>query len=80
MERTAHSLKGALRNIGGTQAALLSDELEKMGKQSRLEGAQVILQNLEKELVRISLFFDPSAETLLRFEDGKQFAGVPCQR
>jgi signal transduction histidine kinase len=61
LERTAHSLKGALSTIAALSAQTLAYELETMGHTTHLEKAAIILQQLTTELERLSAFFaDPS--------------------
>jgi HPt (histidine-containing phosphotransfer) domain-containing protein/CheY-like chemotaxis protein len=57
LERTAHSLKGALGTVGATIAYTLASELETMGRAVHLEGAGTALHKLEDELARIVAFF-----------------------
>jgi signal transduction histidine kinase/HPt (histidine-containing phosphotransfer) domain-containing protein len=61
LERTAHSLKGALGTIAAPSAQTLAYELETMGHTADLDKAAIILQQLTAELERLSVFFaDPS--------------------
>jgi signal transduction histidine kinase/HPt (histidine-containing phosphotransfer) domain-containing protein len=55
--RTAHHLKGALSIIGGTLAATLASELERMGDVGALEDASRTLPPLERELAGIATFY-----------------------
>ena len=64
-ERTAqvaHSLKGAVGYFGAQTVHALAYRLETMGHQAELEGASSVLQQLERELERLSAFV---AETQL---------------
>jgi HPt (histidine-containing phosphotransfer) domain-containing protein len=61
LERTAHSLKGALGTIAASNARTLAYELETMGHTARLDKAAITLQQLTVELERLTAFFaDPS--------------------
>jgi HPt (histidine-containing phosphotransfer) domain-containing protein len=61
LERTAHSLKGALGIIAASKARTLAYELEGMGHTARLDKAAIILQQLTTELERLTAFFsDPT--------------------
>jgi HPt (histidine-containing phosphotransfer) domain-containing protein/anti-sigma regulatory factor (Ser/Thr protein kinase) len=61
LERTAHSLKGALGTIAASNARTLAHELELMGHTARLDKAASILQQLTAELERLTTFLsDPS--------------------
>jgi HPt (histidine-containing phosphotransfer) domain-containing protein len=61
LERTAHSLKGALGTIAASNARILAYELEIMGRTARLDKAVIILQQLTAELERLTAFLsDPS--------------------
>jgi HPt (histidine-containing phosphotransfer) domain-containing protein len=61
LERTAHSLKGALGTIAASNARTLANELELMGHTARLDKAAIILQQLTAELERLTAFLsDPS--------------------
>jgi len=55
--RTAHSLKGAISAIGGTTAAMLAAELERLGGAGALEDSCHILPPLEREMAGIVSFF-----------------------
>jgi signal transduction histidine kinase/HPt (histidine-containing phosphotransfer) domain-containing protein len=61
LERTAHSLKGALATIAADRARTLAYELEMVGRSARLDKAAAILQELSAEIERLSAFFrDPT--------------------
>jgi PAS domain S-box-containing protein len=61
LERSAHSLKGAVAVLGATTAYTLAAELETMGRDTRLDGATALIEELESELTRIVAFFaEPS--------------------
>ncbi|RLB03410.1 MAG: hypothetical protein DRG55_00355 [Deltaproteobacteria bacterium] len=49
---TAHSLKGASGNLGLGRVYELALEIERMGKEGRLQGAEEVLGELEEELRR----------------------------
>ena len=53
---TAHSLKGASGNIGLTQAYELALELERKGKEGKLQGAEEVFKALEEEIGRFRKF------------------------
>jgi signal transduction histidine kinase/HPt (histidine-containing phosphotransfer) domain-containing protein len=57
LERTAHSLKGALGTIAADKARTLAYELEMVGHSARFDKAAVILQELIAELERLTAFF-----------------------
>ena len=56
MAQVAHSLKGAVGYFGAQTVHALAYRLETMGYQAELEGASSILQQLERELERLSAF------------------------
>jgi two-component system sensor histidine kinase/response regulator len=56
MAEVAHSLKGAVANFGAKAAYTLAYELETMGRHAELDAAPAVLQRLERELERISIF------------------------
>jgi CheY-like chemotaxis protein len=60
LERSAHSLKGAVVALGATTAYTLAAALETMGQDSRLDDAMVHIEELETELARIIVFFAES--------------------
>ena len=61
LERTAHSLKGALGTIAADKARTLAYELEIMGHTARLDKAAIIWRELTAELERLTAFFsDPT--------------------
>jgi two-component system sensor histidine kinase/response regulator len=60
MAQVAHSLKGAVGYFGAQTVHTLAYRLETMGRQAELEGASAVLQQLERELERLSALF-PSA-------------------
>jgi HPt (histidine-containing phosphotransfer) domain-containing protein len=47
----AHSLKGSLLALAADRAAAVALELEKMGRDSRIEGAAQVLVSLESEVL-----------------------------
>jgi two-component system, sensor histidine kinase and response regulator len=53
-ERTAHSLKGAVGIFGLSTAYHLAYELETLGRARHLDGAQAIMEELERALERIA--------------------------
>jgi two-component system sensor histidine kinase/response regulator len=52
--RTAHSLKGMLRNFQAEAAADTAFDLEKKGKQGELDGTDQILENLAAQLEEVA--------------------------
>jgi PAS domain S-box-containing protein len=66
LERTAHSLMGAVVALGATTAYTLAAELETMGRETHLDGALALIEELERELARIVVFLA---------EPGRQGAG-----
>ena len=56
MAQVAHSLKGAVGYFGSQTVHALAYRLETMGRQVELEGAPSVLQQLERELERLSAF------------------------
>ena len=57
IRRAAHSLKGSSSNLGATQLSDLCFQLEKMGRENNLDGAQNILQQLELSLLETTTYF-----------------------
>ncbi len=57
LERKAHSLKGSVVSFGARTAYTLAQRLEKMGRESSLDGATTILHALEQEMNLMRLFF-----------------------
>jgi HPt (histidine-containing phosphotransfer) domain-containing protein len=49
-KRAAHSLKGMLRNFQAESAAETAFELEQIGEQGKLDGADQIVENLADQL------------------------------
>jgi signal transduction histidine kinase/CheY-like chemotaxis protein/HPt (histidine-containing phosphotransfer) domain-containing protein len=58
LERTAHGLRGEVGLFGAEIASNLAATLETMGREGHLENARDVLQELERELARVILFFD----------------------
>src|SRR5918911_1332855 len=56
VERSAHSLKGALAIVGATRACTLAAELEALGRAPHLENSAIVLSQLEQELDRVAAF------------------------
>jgi PAS domain S-box-containing protein len=63
LERTAHSLKGALGAVGAKRARGLAQQLEAHGRADQLEGALSIWQSLDTELARLAAFWAEVSET-----------------
>jgi PAS domain S-box-containing protein len=57
LERTAHSLKGALGVVGARGAYALAQQLEAKGRANQLEGALSLWQSLDTELARLAAFW-----------------------
>jgi signal transduction histidine kinase/DNA-binding response OmpR family regulator/putative methionine-R-sulfoxide reductase with GAF domain len=57
LERSAHSLKGAVVALGATTAYTLAAALETMGRDNRLDDVMGHIEELETELARIIAFF-----------------------
>jgi HPt (histidine-containing phosphotransfer) domain-containing protein len=53
VERSAHSLKGALLNMAAERAAGIALELERMGREESLDTSLDILNRLEEEMERL---------------------------
>lgn len=56
LNEIAHGLKGAAGNLFLTKAYELSLELEKRGKENKIEGAEEIYKELEEELEQFKKF------------------------
>ena len=50
LQRTAHSLKGMLRNFQAEEMAEQAFQLEKMGQKNEFDGTSLILQELSDKL------------------------------
>ncbi len=50
LERSAHSLKGSVSNFSAKKAYDVAYQLEKMGHQGKVDDAQKVFKNLEKEI------------------------------
>lgn len=61
VSESAHTLKGSVGSLGGTQAAELARTLERMGRQERPEGLAEMATRLEQEIERVR-------QALLTFE------------
>lgn len=53
LHRFAHSLKGSVANFGANETVAAAFKLEKMGASGKLEGAQLVLEQLEIEMQRV---------------------------
>jgi len=53
LRKSAHALKGASANIGARQMAGLAQELQALGEAGTVEGAAVIIDQLETEFERV---------------------------
>ena len=58
VERSAHSLKGALLNMAAESAAQIALRLEKMGRARQLQDTTEVLADLEKEMGRLQADLD----------------------
>ncbi len=56
LNETAHGLKGAAGNLYLTKVYELTLQLEKKGKENKIEGAKEIYQELEEELEKFKEF------------------------
>lgn len=66
IERTAHSLKGAVVNFGAKTAYRLASEIEGMGRTDNLQDVNQIIIRLEREMERFRDFFsDPKWKSTL---------------
>jgi HPt (histidine-containing phosphotransfer) domain-containing protein len=54
LQRSAHTLKGALGNLSATRAVTLAAELERMGRTVDLSDAQSTLDSLISELPNVT--------------------------
>jgi two-component system sensor histidine kinase/response regulator len=54
LQRTAHTLKGALGNLSATRAASLAAELERMGRSLDMSNARHTLESLMSELPNVT--------------------------
>jgi two-component system sensor histidine kinase/response regulator len=68
VERSAHTLKGPSRSLGGTRAFQCCWQLEQMGREGDLAKASEVLVTLEKEMERL-------CEALQEFAATRRFPG-----
>jgi len=61
-KRTAHTLQGEVGLLGAKTAYNLAAKLATMGSIGHMEGPLGVLQEIERELERVILFFDHAAE------------------
>jgi HPt (histidine-containing phosphotransfer) domain-containing protein len=61
IERAAHSLKGALGNLGAPAALEAAHRLEELGQRRRLARARASCADLERELRRLRKALAPIA-------------------
>lgn len=54
IRRTAHSLKGSAGNLGATRLSLICKSLEELGATGAVEGAQLLLEDLQNEYQQVS--------------------------
>ncbi len=64
LQRSAHTLKGAVGNLGAKNAQQLSLKLEMMGKDGDISKADVVYAELEKEMDRLEEALSVPAEEL----------------
>jgi len=57
VERKAHSFKGSVGNFGVKSAQQLAYELEKMGREAKLDNADAVLNKLRLEMKKIDSYF-----------------------
>ncbi|MFQ5855971.1 MAG: response regulator [Anaerolineae bacterium] len=57
LEQAAHTFRGAVGNVGAKTAYNLASKLETIGRNSQLDGASAVLQDLEWEVERLRVFF-----------------------
>jgi two-component system sensor histidine kinase/response regulator len=57
VKESAHSIKGAVRSFGGTALGRTALQLEEMGRNNDLTGAEAVLQELEQEAKQFADFF-----------------------
>jgi HPt (histidine-containing phosphotransfer) domain-containing protein len=57
VENAARRLRQFLRNVGGTNAQDLAHQLELIGEQGDLDGGVAVLQILETEIERVTIYF-----------------------
>jgi HPt (histidine-containing phosphotransfer) domain-containing protein len=57
VENAARRLQQFLCNVGGTNAQDLAHQLELIGEQGKLDGGVAVLQILETEIERVTVFF-----------------------
>jgi two-component system, sensor histidine kinase and response regulator len=63
VQRGAHRLKGALLTLGAKPAADVALQLERMGREGRLEEADAVLASLRRELERLEPELNRISET-----------------
>ncbi|RKY77795.1 hypothetical protein DRQ07_08275, partial [candidate division KSB1 bacterium] len=56
VERKAHSFKGSVGNFGVKSVQELAYELEKMGREEKLDNADSVLAKLQKEMKKIESY------------------------
>ena len=58
LRRAAHTLKGNCNQLGILPLADISQELEKLAKGHSLEGAEVLIEHIEREFTRVTNFLN----------------------
>jgi HPt (histidine-containing phosphotransfer) domain-containing protein len=64
LERSAHSMKGALLNISADSPAELTRQLEQLGSAGQLDGVTGILVRLESEIEQLTRILQGGEERL----------------
>jgi HPt (histidine-containing phosphotransfer) domain-containing protein len=57
VKQSAHSIKGAVRSLGGKAAGDTALKLEEMGRNKNLTGAEKALQQLEQEITLFKEYY-----------------------
>lgn len=57
VEKKAHRLRGAVNNIGGKDAAALAHQLETMGEEAKIAGADAVLKQFKEKLTEVVTFY-----------------------
>jgi CheY-like chemotaxis protein/HPt (histidine-containing phosphotransfer) domain-containing protein len=71
VERVAHKAAGASATCGMDRIAPLLRELERLGREGRLEGSAALAEEVGKELERIRVFLEDYVRTLGDSSDGR---------
>ena len=57
IKAAAHSIKGAVRSLGGITLGNTAFRLEEMGRNQNLDGAEAALQELELEIIQFTEYY-----------------------